>query len=130
MADPAIDPYKLAERFVFYPRWTSSHFAFHRDLIRIMCVDAGDELKAAWGAIKDHGGPAKQPEAMRLMQQPPHARLFNRATGKEDVVEVTWRNAPDVVKRYEKIEYTRRWTIFYRDAYREALRAVNAKPSS
>jgi iron(III) transport system substrate-binding protein len=124
LADPTIDPYKLAERFVYYPRWTGSHFAFHRDLIRIMCVDAGDELKDAWQAVFRHGGPARQAAAMKLMQQLPHTKLKNPPTKQEEDVEVTWRNAPDVVRKYEKIEYTRAWTIFYRDQYRAAARAV------
>ena len=56
LADPTVDPYQLAKTFVYYPRWTASHFNFHRELIRIMCVDAGDELKDAWRAVIQSGG--------------------------------------------------------------------------
>src|SRR4029078_8755732 len=60
LADPAIDPYNLAKNFTYYSRWTGGHFPFHRDWIRISCVDAGDELKEAWQAIIRGGGPTKQ----------------------------------------------------------------------
>ena len=37
---------------------------------------------------------------------------------------LNWRTAPDVVKRYDKLEYTRKWTIVFRDNYRAARDAV------
>jgi ABC-type Fe3+ transport system substrate-binding protein len=120
LASPSVDPYTLAETFVYYPRWTESHFAFHRELIRIMCVDAGDELKEAWQVVIRGGGPARQATAMELIQQLPRVKLYNKTTGKEDDVSIDWRNAPDVVKKYDRLEYTRKWTISFRDNYRAA----------
>jgi iron(III) transport system substrate-binding protein len=124
LADPTIDPYKLAEHFVYYPRWTSAHFNVHRELIRIMCVDAGDELKDAWHAINQHGGPQNQPAAMDQFDRLPTVKLFNRATNEFDDVVITWRTAPDIIRQYDKIEYTRQWTIFFRNSYRAARRQV------
>ena len=120
LADPTIDPYKLAEHFVYYPRWTSAHFNFHRELIRIMCVDAGDELKDAWHAINQHGGPQSQPAAMDQFDRLPTVKLFNRATNEFDDVVITWRTAPDIVKKIDKMEYTRTWTLFFRENYKKA----------
>jgi iron(III) transport system substrate-binding protein len=117
LADPAIDPYTLAEKFVYYPRWTGSHFNFHRELIRVMCVDAGDDLKEAWWAMTRHGGPAQQASAVEQMQQLPRVWLWNKSDRQLEEVSINWRNAPDVVKKYDKLEYTRKWTIFYRDNY-------------
>jgi len=120
LASPAIDPYQLAQRFVYYPRWTGSHFNFQRELIRIMCVDAGDELKDAWDAVRHHGGPQRQGEAMAILETLPNVKLTNKATKALEDVAVTWRTAPDIPKRYDKLEYTRVWTIFFRESYARA----------
>jgi iron(III) transport system substrate-binding protein len=106
LGDPAIDPYILAKQFTYYPRWTASHFSVQRDLVRIMCMDAGDELKETWEAIKQNGGPAKQPAAMKILSRLPQ--------------NVTWRTAPDIIKKTEKMEYTRTWTLFFRENYKNA----------
>ncbi|MDB5321953.1 MAG: iron transporter substrate-binding protein [Phycisphaerales bacterium] len=124
LASPSVDPYTLAEKFTYYPRWTGSHFGFHRELIRVMCVDAGDELKEAWHAIIDAGGPAKQGAAMEKLQSLPQVKLYDRATKAEVDVTLNWRTAPDVLKKYDKLEYTRKWTIAFRDNYRAARDAV------
>jgi iron(III) transport system substrate-binding protein len=110
LADPQVDPYQVGEQFTYYKRWTGDHFAFHRDLIRVMCLDAGDELKAAWRSIIDHGGPARQPDAMKALEKLPE--------------EITWRTAPDIIKKQKKIDYTRNWTIFFRNTYGEARTQV------
>jgi ABC-type Fe3+ transport system substrate-binding protein len=106
LGDPAVDPYQLAKQFTYYPRWTGSHFGFHRDLIRIMCMDAGDELKEAWRIIKEHGGPGRQGAAMKILGELPP--------------EVNWRDAPDIFKKGDKMEIGRRWTRFFRENYRKA----------
>jgi hypothetical protein len=124
LASPAVDPFTLAEKFTYYPRWTGSHFGFHREIIRVMCVDAGDELKDAWRAIIDAGGPARQPAAMVKLQSLPQVKLYDRATKTDIDITLTWRTAPDVLKKYDKLEYTRKWTIAFRDSYRAAKQAV------
>ena len=107
------------------PRWTERHFNAHRELIRIMCVDAGDELKEAWQAINQHGGPAKQPAAMELLRRLPRVKLYNRETKASEEVVLTWRAAPDILKKYDKLEYARAWTAFFRNSYDEAKRLAN-----
>jgi ABC-type Fe3+ transport system substrate-binding protein len=120
LADPSVDAYTLARAFVYYPRWTGSHFGFHRDLIRVMCLDAGDELKSAWSAINHTTDPARRAKALDQLAKLPDVPLTNRATKSKEPVSVTWRTAPDISKKYDKLEYTREWTIFFRNSYREA----------
>jgi hypothetical protein len=120
LADPNVDPYKLAQDFVYYPRWTASHFGFHRDLIRVMCLDAGDELRAAWKAINQTPDPQRRAAALDQLGQLPALPLTNKTTRAKEPVSITWRTAPDIGKKYDKLEYTREWTIFFRDSYRKA----------
>ena len=47
--DPSINPYAIAEQFVYHPRWTASHFGVHRDLVRAMCIDSAAELQGRVG---------------------------------------------------------------------------------
>jgi ABC-type Fe3+ transport system substrate-binding protein len=109
LADPAIDPYQLSKTFTYRARWTAGHFNIHRDLIRAMCLDSADELKAAWRAINENGGPEKQKAAMELLGKMP------------DTPEpLTWRNAPDVGKRFDRLTYMKEWTAFFRANYRKA----------
>lgn len=124
LADPQIDPYTLAQQFVYYPRWTGSHFNVQRDLIRVMCLDAGDELKDAWRAITTAGGPPRQPAAMEQLGLMPTIHLYNRKTNATDEIVVNWRSAPDVLKKNDKMDVTREWTKFFRDSYRKAAEKV------
>ena len=111
LGDPRVNPYALAQRFTYRRRWTSRHFSVHRDLIRAMCLDAGEELRAAWEAILRHGGPEAQPEAVTQLQ-----RLPDRPEP------LTWRTALSIPKTWDRMEYMREWTLFFRDSYREAKR--------
>ena len=117
LADPAINPYALAEQFIYYRRWTGGHFGILRDLIRTMCMDSSSELNAAWQAIMDHGGPEAQPEAMRLLTRLPNApESFD------------WKSSLDVPG--DRLDYMRTWSLFFRESYTEALKAVNKQRST
>jgi iron(III) transport system substrate-binding protein len=119
LADPSVDAYTLAQAFVYYPRWTGSHFGFHRDLIRVMCLDAGDELKAAWKRIMRKTPPFDRQWALDKLGRLPEVPLTNKATHKKEPVQINWRTAPDLGKKYDKLESTREWTIFFRNSYNE-----------
>ncbi|MBN1268480.1 MAG: ABC transporter substrate-binding protein [Kiritimatiellae bacterium] len=116
LADPAVNPYALAENFTYRSRWTGRHFGVHRDLIKAMCLDSGDELRAAWGAILEHGGPERQTEAVALLARLP-----------DQPAPLTWRSAPDMTKKHDRMECLRAWTEFYRESYREAKRMAEGK---
>lgn len=111
--DPAINPYALARTFTYRPRWTARHFNVLRDLVRCMCMDSATELKRAWRAILDHGGPARQPAAMALL-----GRLPDRPRP------LTWTSAPLIAGEQNRLDCMRMWTDFFRHSYREAEGAV------
>ncbi len=113
LADPMINPYALAESFTYQGRWTGRHFGIQRDIIRAMCMDAGQELRSAWDAVIANGGPQAQPEAMRLL-----ARLPDRPEP------LTWSSALSMARQYDRLDYMREWTLFFRKSYREAEAAV------
>jgi hypothetical protein len=110
LGDAGINPYQLAAQFTYVGRWTGRHFNIHRDLIRAMCLDSGDELSAAWAAIARAGGPEAAPEAMAaLLALPPG---------------LSWESALDTERfnSANRMETMREWIIFFRAQYREARR--------
>ena len=109
LGDPSVNPYELARQFTYQARWTGNHFGVIRDLIRAMCMDSGDELREAWKAIRERGGPSACAEAMVLL-----ARMPDRPEP------LTWRTALDISRRYQAIDYMREWTIHFREQYRAA----------
>lgn len=109
-----VNPYTLAGEFVYRPRWTSRHFNIHRDLIRAMCLDAGEELREAWRVILANGGPNAQPRAVALLERMP-----------DWPGQLSWRSALSVSRNHSRLDYMREWTIFFRRSYREAAQAVN-----
>jgi ABC-type Fe3+ transport system substrate-binding protein len=109
LGDPEVNPYQLAEQFIYTGRWTGRHFGVHRNLIRAMCLDSGEELRAAWQAIQKAGGPEAVPEAMDAFMKLPPGLTWTTATG------------PDYGPENE-MTFMRDWVIFFRKQYREAQR--------
>jgi len=112
LRDPSVDAYHLSGAFNYVPRWTAPQFGFFRLLLRSMCMDAGGELRAAWQTIIAAGGPEACPGAMALLERLP-----------DQPEPLTWRNAAALV-RGDQLDVTRAWTIFFRQSYNEARRAV------
>ena len=119
LTDPAVDPYRLGQACVYQPRWTGGHFGIQRDLVRAMCMDSGDELRAAWRAILDHGGPAQNPAAMARLSALP-----------DRPVPLDWRSAIGAYAHADRLEYLRAWTAFFRARYREARAAAGRGASA
>lgn len=67
------------------------------------------EQSAAWRTILEHGGPAAQPEAMRLLAQLP-----------DQPEPLTWSSVQDIARRYDSLDYTRQWTDGFRRNYHTA----------
>lgn len=107
LADPTIDPYQVAKGFVYYRRWTGDHFNVLRDIVRAMCMDSGDELKAAWR--RTGGKPALSPLVTVKLQD-------KDGTLRDEPL--NWRNAPEIRQKYANIVYMRAWTQAFRDQYR------------
>ncbi len=106
LADPAINPYKVGKKFTYRKRWTGHHFNIHRNLIKAMCLDAGEELKSAWEAIQQHGGTDKNPTAMQAFSAMPDG--FN------------WRSAIDGYSNANQLETMRRWVMHFRQTFQKA----------
>lgn len=62
-SDPDYDPYATGASFQYRPERTKRYFNLLRMLIRVVALDTRPELRAAWRAILDAGGPDKVPEA-------------------------------------------------------------------
>ena len=111
---PDTDAYRLAEAFHYEPRWTASHFGIQRDLVRCMCIDSAEEMKAAWKAILRNGGPEANPEAMRYFESLPDTPL-----------PLTWESAVTGYTKLPRMDILREWTAFFRQQYRLAEKAAN-----
>jgi spermidine/putrescine-binding protein len=61
-SDPDEQPYEMAGEFVYRDEWTGPLFRVIQFVIRAMCIDPHDELRAAWSALIKAGFP---PEASR-----------------------------------------------------------------
>jgi iron(III) transport system substrate-binding protein len=115
LGSPSIDPYQVAQHFTYYPRWTARHFGVQREIIRAMCLDSADDLRAAWQTRRARGGVDADAPLMRAL---PTVALTNRRTGTVEHVPLTWRTAPDFPERYDPLEYLREWTAAFRASYR------------
>ncbi len=106
LADPAINPYEVGKKFIYRKRWTGHHFNIHRNLIKAMCLDAGEELKSAWEAIQQHGGVDKNHAAMQVFSAMPD--------------DFTWRSAIDSYSKANQLDVMRRWVVHFRQNFQKA----------
>lgn len=111
---PAMDAYRLAAEYVYRPRWTAGYYGILRDLVRAMCMDSGQELRAAWRAIIDAGGPAACPRAREALERLP-----------QKPEPLTWQSGLAMGKKYDRLDLLREWTVQYRAQYAEAARLAN-----
>lgn len=121
LGSPSIDPYQVAQHFTYYPRWTARHFGVQREIIRAMCLDSAEDLRAAWHTLRQTGRLAAGTALMRAL---PAVTLTNRRTGRVETVPLTWRTAPDFPESYDPLEYLREWTAAFREGYRALARGA------
>lgn len=117
LASPDVNPYSLAERFVYRERWTGQHFGVLRDLVKAMCLDSFRDLRLAWAEIQDSGGESRQAAALAAFERFPGAPY-----------PVGWRDAPDALRKADRHDVLREWTLFFRASYREA-RSLRKPPA-
>ena len=113
LLDPAVDAYELAGAFTYEPRWTAAHFSFLRSFVRAMCMDSGEELRAA------DGGPEACPEAMRLLERMPDEPYAVNAANVTAA-----RRDKAMLKGLSPTDLQTEWTKFFRRSYREAREAA------
>jgi ABC-type Fe3+ transport system substrate-binding protein len=118
LASPEMNPYALAERFIYRERWTGQHFGVLRDLVKAMCLDSFRDLRVAWDEIQEQGGEERQPDAMQA---------FERFPGEPHPVD--WRTVPDVLRNADRHDVLREWTLFFRASYREARNRLVSPPA-
>lgn len=111
LGTPTLDAYRLAGEYVYRPRWTAGYYGILRDLVRAMCMDSGQELRAAWKGICEAGGPEACPRAMQAFQRLPQVPE-----------PLTWVSGLGMGKKYDRLDLLREWTIQYRAQYDEAAR--------
>ena len=51
MVDAVVMPYEVASEFIYDYDLTGRHFTPLRNIIRAMCIDSHEEMKAAWAAL-------------------------------------------------------------------------------
>lgn len=117
---PNENPYVLAGSFTYRGQWTARLFGITKLLIQSMCLNTGDELRSAWKAIIDCGGPQSCPEAVRFLEALPEIALY-------DHIDQT--NA-DLKMKADEVRLVRVWGAFFQKQYRLARdAALQAKGS-
>ncbi len=111
LGTPTLNAYRLAEEYVYHPRWTAGYYGLLRDLVRAMCMDSGVELRAAWIVICEAGGPEACPHAMEALTRLP-----------QTPEPLTWLSGLGMGKKYDRLDLLREWTIQFRAQYAEAER--------
>ena len=111
LGTPTLDAYRLAQEYVYRPRWTAGYYGILRDLVRAMCMDSGMELRAAWKAVCAAGGPEACPRAMAALERLPQVPE-----------PLTWVSGLSMGKKYDRLDLLREWTIQFRAQYAEAAR--------
>ncbi len=106
LADPTVNPYEIGKKFTYRKRWTGHHFNIHRNLIKAMCLDAGEELKAAWKAIQLNGGAKKNQAAMQIFSTMPDG--------------FTWRSAIEGYNKAYPLNYMQSWVKHFRYTFTKA----------
>lgn len=117
MTDPEENPFTLAAEFTYHGEWTGPLFNLLRVLIRVMVVDCHDELKAAWAAIREAGGPDQVPAAMAELRRLPF----------------TYAEAGEVSKKLgsnkDTVQLAREWAVFFREHYTKARQLASSGPT-
>ncbi len=114
MADAGEDPFERARGFTYHGGWTGPYFNLIRALIKTMVIDAGPELREAWGAILEAGGPEAVPQAMAVFNELPFS--YTEAADARNRLNV----GSDGVTPLSALQTTRQWAEFFRTRYRTA----------
>ena len=111
MADREVDPYRDAQIFQYHQAWTAPLFTTLRFLVRVMCIDAREELVAARAALGDApvGSPAFE-------------KLLDVSSVRYDVAMREIRETLRSEDRLNEVRLADILTTHFRNQYREAER--------
>jgi hypothetical protein len=109
--DPEELPYERQDAFIYHPEWTGDSFESIRFIVRVMCVDVHDELRAAWQAIIEAGMPES---ALAVFED---LTIVNYAMAGGGIAELLHRKDPLAEARL-----ARDLTDHFRGQYRRAAR--------
>ncbi|NUN97646.1 MAG: ABC transporter substrate-binding protein [Candidatus Omnitrophica bacterium] len=107
---PELNPFDQASSFTYRVEWTGHLFNALRLLIRTMCIDSGEELRAAWKAVIEHGGPEACPRAMEELNRLPDGARYDRISG----------SLAALKSKVDEIRLAREWGLFFAERYRRA----------
>ena len=116
LALPDYRPYDLGGTFEYKSAWTGRYFSLIRVLIKCVALDPEDDLRAAWKAILDNGGPEANPEAMAELLMLPVP--YESATDESKALSGT---------PAEAAAARRRWTEAARTSYLRAAELARKK---
>ena len=119
-SDPDYDPYRSGSSFQYHPEWTGKYYTLLRRTIRIVMLDCLDELRSAWKAIIDAGGPEAVPEAMEYFNKLPY-EYKNASEAAQLLRPSATRSAVDAART------ARAWRDSMRESYRKAEAAARRK---
>ena len=131
MADPDVEPYEIAEAFSYNYKWTAHLFGPIRVLIRCMCIDPADELKAAWRAILDAGGPDACPQAVAALTALPSFQMEVKGKtlriGADYGEGMSHFGAALGADAATQVKVTERMMLAFRENYAEARRLAGSR---
>ncbi len=113
--DPDYNPYIAGAGFTYRAEWTSPYFGLIRVMIRCLALDVQQEMRTAWRAILDAGGPERVLQAAAAFDEIPIP--YQEAGAAAESLNVTaTRTMLDV------IDIQRSWSEKAVEQYRRAAR--------
>ena len=121
-SDPDYNPYASGSSFTYHPEWTGRYYSLLRILLRTIMLDCQDELRDAWKAIIDAGGPDAVPEAMEYFNRLPF-EYKDAPAAAQSMRRSETRTAVDIART------KREWRDTMRANYRKAAELARKKGS-
>lgn len=120
LSDPDYNPYRSGSSFTYHPEWTGKYYTLLRVTIRAAMLDCQNELKRAWKAIIDAGGPDAVPAAMEYFNRLPF-EYEDAGAAAQSLRRSEKRSAVDIART------TREWRDSMRANYRKAEELAKGK---
>lgn len=115
MVDQEALPYEAAEAFTYDGSLTGHLFSPLRMIVRVMCIDSHQEMKAAWEALTEAGFPAEA-----------SAKFFQVTAAGYEEAEKVIRPTQKAGDKVAEVRLMNRLATYFRENYREAERLARA----